>query len=188
MEPVARREANPHEDPLPAPEEPQFAEGRMDHRLHPAAVHRQRAVRDHRADRRRQVDAARRHLPRALPPDAAPEDDLGRRQRHHDTAHRRLPGRGRVRGQGCCLPRLLEPAPRPRQGRRRAAGAQGGAGHRQRHHPQHADQRQAETRRRDHRPRFPALHQIDAARPGRLRGVFERQRQRARRTARRADR
>jgi hypothetical protein len=78
-----------------------------------AAFCRQLPVRHHRPDRRRQIDAARRHLSRALSPDAAPENHFSRRQRHHDAAHRRLSGRGRIRGQRRRLPRLLEPAPRP---------------------------------------------------------------------------
>ncbi|MNO53252.1 hypothetical protein D3C76_436910 [compost metagenome] len=165
----------------------------MEDRFRRRTVQGQRPVRHHRPHWRRQDYTAGRHLPGPVPPHAAHEQPVAEQQRADDPAHRRLPRRGRVRGQRQVLPRLLESAPRPRQGRRRAAGTEGGTGlHRARRRrgadSHRQDQRQAAPDRKPHRPRFRAFHQVHAAGPGRLRRFPRSQCQPARRTAGRADR
>src|SRR5476651_1712687 len=60
-----------HEDLVVAFAESELAKGRMEDRLQPAAVSRQRLVRDHRPDRCGQDHVARCDLPCALSPHAA---------------------------------------------------------------------------------------------------------------------
>ncbi len=83
-----------HKNPHPAPQKPQLAQGRVEDRLHPAAVFRERPVCHHRPHRRGQIHPARRGLPGAVPRDPAPQKHLRLVQRPHDAPHGGLPGRG----------------------------------------------------------------------------------------------
>ncbi len=176
-----------HENPLAAPEEPQLAQGRDPDRLHGAGV-RRRAVRDHRAYRRRQDHVAGRDLSGAVSPHPAHAHHLGLAESADDRAHRRLPGRGGVREPWPALPRVLVSAEGPWQSGGQAAGTAGraGAGRRQHHH--HLDQGKTGRDRGPDRTGFRPLHPIGAARAGRVRELPAQQGQRARRAAGTIDR
>ena len=182
MKPRSSKTRRPaHENSSPHAFEPELPAGTERHRLHHAPARQLRLVRDHRANRRRQVHAPRCDHAGALRTRRALRQRPQPRRRH-EPPHRRVFRRGRILLRRRHVPQRLAAPTRPQKTRRKIAAGQASR-HRLagRDHHRRKHQRRRRQDPRTHRARLRPLPALRPARAGRLRRVSKGRPERAHR-------